>query len=317
MAIKADGVLGRIAELWGEVPSARERRWLWMCLKFFSDGPPTQFSQFYNPAIERTIKSKGQFLGGDIEFELEKLLVIHATSIPVLRMGRFFNQLTDFDWIDGNDVRQLCWLIDHIHKGLNIEVPEARARLIDRDYFICLTDIVSLPIENKLGYLSNLHRSWMGHLKDTFYLNWFNDDKDPGRCAFSWKTLDSRLKSTSLDSIQLDPIIGQEFRKYPGGVGLKCYFDSLQVSDFEKKSHVGHVKKLWSQKKYREKLEKDKVRQRNFVLSDTTMKNLDKLAKGLDVSRTEALERLIELAARHGMPGTQAGSDATPNGALP
>lgn len=304
MPIKMDGVLGRIAELWGEVPSARERRWLWMRLKFFSDGTPTQFSRFHNEAVERTIKSQGQFFGGDIEFELEKLLGMHATSIPALQLERIFNRQEDLNWIDGNDIRQLHWLIDLTHKFLNIEIPDARARLDDRDYFICLMDLVSLPAHNKQNHLSNLHQSWLTHLKDTSYLNWFGATDELDRCNFAWEIFDSRLKYTLLDLAQLIPVVGQEFRKYGGSVAVKCYFDSLELSEYEKKSHVDHVKRLWSQRKYRERQEKNKVRQRNFVLSDATMKNLDKVAKRLGVSRTEALDRLIELAAKVGMPGT-------------
>lgn len=302
MATTINDAVCRIAELWGEVPSAREMRWLWMYLKFFRDDLPNQFSQFRNTAVGRTIKPQGQFLGGDIEFELVNLLERHAALVPTIQLGRFFTHLEDFDWIDESDIRQLHWLIDRLHEGLNLEVPDARARLSDRDYFICLVDLVALPVTNKKTYLSNLFKAWMSHLKNTSYLNWFsNDDKD-GRCDFAWQILESRLESTLLNSFQSFSVIGQQFRTHQGGVSLKCYFDSLHVSDFEKKSHVDHVKRLWSQRKYREKLEKNKVRQRNFVLSDATIKNLDKLAKELDVSRTEALERLIELAARHGMP---------------
>lgn len=302
MAITVDGALDKIEKLLGELPSARERRWLWLSLKFFRDGPPNQFSQFHNTAIERTINSHGQFLGGDIEFELEKLLEMHSSLLPAMRLGRFFIQLESFDWINGGDVRQLLWLIDRVHGGLNFEVQEARARLSARDYFICLVDLVALPVLDKKYYLSNLHQAWVAHLKNTSYLNWFSDDDESGRCDFAWQVLESRLESTLRNSLQA--FVGQEFRKCQGGVSLKCYFDSLHVSDFEKKSHVDHVKKLWSQRKYREKLEKNKVRQRNFVLPDKTIKSLDKLANELGVSRTEALEQLIELAARHGMPYT-------------
>lgn len=272
-----------------------------MCLKYFSLGRPLQFRE--NMVMPT---APPPLLEGDVDFELEQLLMARPAAIPMLRVGRDLNQAGDFDWIQ-NDIRQLIWLIDRVHKGLNLDAPDAQAKFTARDYLICLIDLVALPVVDKRGYLSNLHQSWLRHLRDTSYLNWFSTDDDPDRCDFAWQIFDSRLKYTLLDSIQLDPVVGQEFRKFEGGVGLKCYFDSLQLSNYEKKSHVDHVKKLWSQKKYREKQVKNKVRQRNFVLSDATMKNLDKLAKGLDVSRTEALERLIELAARHGMPGAPTG----------
>lgn len=302
MAITIDGALDELVKLLGELPSARERRWLWLNLKFFKHGPPNQFSQFYNAAVQEVINSHGQFLGGDIEFELVNLLELNSSFVPAMRLGRFFAQLESFDWIDGGDVRQLLWLTDHIHGGLNFEVPEARARLSARDYFICLVDLVALPVLDKEKYLSSLHQLWVAHLKNTSYLNWLSDDDESGRCDFAWQVFESRLESTLSNSLQA--FVGQEFRKYKGSVGLKSYFDSLHVSDFEKKSHVDYVKKLWSQRKYREKLEKNKLRQRNFVLPDKTIKSLDKLANELGVSRTEALERLIELSAKHGISHT-------------
>jgi len=252
------------------------------------------------PSIEVITQAKLPIVDSDIDAELEQLLRHQAISISEIRAGRHLNKIEDFDWVSMDD-RQLDWLIKHAQLWLKIKIPDAEARLNKRDYFICLIDLAFLPILEKRNYLSALHQSWLSHLKDTSYLNWFFGDDEMARCDFAWQILDSRLGS----------MIGQEFKKYPGGAGVKCYFDSLQASEYEKRNHIDHIKKLWSQKKYREKLEKNKVRQRNFVLADATIKSLDKLARELGVSRTEALERLIELAARHGMPGTQTGSGGT------
>ncbi|EON11357.1 hypothetical protein [Pandoraea sp. SD6-2] len=158
-----------------------------------------------------------------------------------------------------------------------------------------------LPIADKRNYLQQRQQLWMEHLKRTSYLDWFGDEMDLEQQVFSWKVLESRLMPTSFLSLQST----SDIWKQKGGIGLKCYFDTLQVSNYEKKSHVEHIRKLWSQRKYREKLEKNKVRQRNFVLSDATMVDLDTLAKKLGISRTETLERLIELAARYGLPGAR------------
>jgi hypothetical protein len=291
MTIKIDGAVGSIAELWGDIPSIRTRRWLWMWLKYFFPARPIFPLQLGGPLVEPILQSKSLILDGDIDAELEQLLKLHTASIPNLQKGQFVNQIEDFDWV-GSDDRQLCWLIDCIHRSLRFRVPDAEARFSRRDYFICLMDLALSSVLVKRNYVSSLHQSWLRHLTETSYLKWFGSNEEMARCDFSWQILDSRMSS----------MFGQEFKKYPGSTGLKCYFDSLQVSEYEKRNHVDHIKKLWSQKKYREKLEKNKVRQRNFVLSDATIKSLDKLAKGLEVSRTEALERLIELAARHGMP---------------
>ncbi|MGZ2744444.1 hypothetical protein [Burkholderia stagnalis] len=295
MPIKSDAVLDKIEELWGELPLPRERIWLWMRLKYFFDSRPAPTIRLDVPVVEAITQAKSLIEDGDIDTELEQLLKQRATFISTVRRGRHFNQIEEFDWVS-LDYRQLYWMIRRIHNWLGISVPEAEARLSKRDYLICLMDLAPLSTLDKKNYLSRLHQSWLTHLKDTSHLNWFSGDDEIARCDFAWQIIDSRLGT----------MIGQEFKKYPGSTGVKCYFDSLLVSEYEKKSHVDHVKKLWGQRKYREKLEKNKVRQRNFVLSDVTIKNLDKLAKELRVSRTEALERLIELAAKHGMPSAPA-----------
>ncbi|WP_186426468.1 ribbon-helix-helix protein, CopG family [Cupriavidus metallidurans] len=305
MTIETSGTLGRIAECWGETPSSRERRWLWAWLKYFFPGRPVLLIRPGASPVESIIHAKSLILDGDSDVELEQMLRQQTAPIQTLHAGKFFNQTEDFDWV-GTDHRQLCWLINQTHNSLRIRIPDAEARFSKRDYLICLIDLALASLLDKKNHLERLHHAWLRHLRDTSYLNWFCDDDDPGRCDFAWQVLETRMQYMLLDSFQFNSVIGQEFRKYPGGTGLKCYFDSLQVSDFEKQSHVAHIKKLWSQRKYRERQEKNKVRQRNFVLPDATIKNLDKLAKGLGVSRTQVLERLIELAVRHGMPGALA-----------
>lgn len=295
MAILIDGVVGRISQVWGETPSQRVSNWLWMRLKFFRNGGPTLFSKGSIGQLR-----PGQFLGGDIELELEKLLVDQASMIPQLKLERMFIHSAEFDWIDEGDVRQLTWLIEKLHKAADCDAPEARVRLGDRDYFICLIDLFAETVLEKQMEVSRLHQAWIANLKITSYLKWFSEDETE-RCDFAWEALESRLNPTGLAQ-SLNALIRQQYHKYPSSVGLKCYFDSLDASDYEKKSHVDYVKKLWSQKIYRAKLEKNKVRQRNFVLSDATIKSLDKLAKENGVSRTAALEQLIEFSAKHGMP---------------
>lgn len=304
MAIQFSDPDGHISKLWGSNPSEREQRWLWLRLKHFAYFVPTAFWQmqgtpsFVVPSIDIAITT------GGIESELLQLLEKYKSTIPKFRASRCFTQDIDFDWVT-DDVRQLNWLINSLHSALNFEITDARARFSDREYFICLIDLVMLPIADKRTYLLQQQQSWARHLRNTSYLNWLGDNVDPERNAFSWKILESRIILAPMVSQWSNPDIW----KQKGGMGLKCYFDTLQISDYEKKSHIDHIRKLWSQRKYREKLEKNKVRQRNFVLSDTTMADLDKLAKKLGTSRTEALERLIEMTTRYGLPGAQ----ATPN----
>lgn len=262
---------------------------MWMSFKYFPYGPPPSFAE---PVISDFANREI----GDIYLELEMFLASPPSSFARLKAARDLVPWEDFEWIKGKNIRQLCWAIDHIHKEFKFTIATARAKLGDHDYFICLIDILS--IYQKRAFLSNLSEKWAVHLRDTSYLNWFSDEDESERCELAWNALKSRLAPLTNQKI-----LGQSYRKYSGSVGIKCFFDSLEMSAHEKKSHADHVKRIWSQQKYRLKLKKEKVRQRNFVLSDATIHSLDTLAKGLSVSRTEALEHLIELAALHGMPG--------------
>jgi hypothetical protein len=292
MAKEIDGPAERISELWGDSPSEREKRWLWMYLKFFCDSRPQPSMALGMPFVETILQPKVRIFDGDIDAELEQMLRLPGTNMPGIKAGRFFIQADKFEWIESGG-RQLLWLTDRVHNWLRVRIPDAEARFSGLDYLICLMDLPLMSILDKTNRLSQFHQEWLRHSKSTAYLNWFDDGDELARCHFAWEVLDSRLGS----------MISWEYKKTAGGAGLKCYFDALQLSEYEKKSHVAHIKKLWSQRRYRANQEKSKVRQRNFVLSDATMKGLDKLADQLSVSRTEALVRLIEGAVRHGMPG--------------
>lgn len=282
-----------IEKLWhGHLPQ-RERNWLWMCLKYFPRYRPSQLND-YSAYGTPTAYPEPPFTEEGQHGEIYQLLArLDNVAIGALKAEKVFNNLADFSWI-GNDTRQLRWLLDKIHLTLKFANPDARGRMGDRDYFICLVDVVAFPVHLKKQYLDQLRKAWLDNLKATSYLNWF-DDEELERCEFAYQSLIARMSGC--------PGFGVD--KFSSSNEIKAYFDFLQISLYEKKSHMDHVKKLWSQKVYRKRLEKEKVRQRNFVLPEATIKSLENVAKKTGLSRTKVLEHLIYFADKYGMPAEQ------------
>jgi hypothetical protein len=281
-----------VEKLWhGRLPP-RERNWLWMCLKFFRAVRPNWLVNTAGQAVMPTYPIPP--FTEEIQYgELHQLLTANSSAVGQLHAEKAFNFASDFSWI-GNNARQLRWLINQIQRQLGFEILDARIRLGERDYFICLIDIIASPVYIKNDYLDRLHNSWLENIKSTSYLDWF-DNEEFERCEFAFQSLTPRMIGY--------PGFGAD--KFSSGTEIKSYFDFLQISGHEKKSHIDHVKKLWSQKVYRKRLEKEKVRQRNFVLPEATIKSLENVAKKAGLSRTKVLEQLIYFADKYGMPAEQ------------
>ncbi|MGG1945927.1 hypothetical protein AB1286_14090 [Trinickia sp. NRRL B-1857] len=290
-----------VEKLWQGHLSPRERNWLWICLKFFPTVRPNRLDTYPGERVVPMSITPSSFTEEGQFGEMYQLLSRNNAAINPLKIEKIFNSQDDFAWIE-NDIRQLRWLIEQIQRALNFGIPDARARLGDRDYFICLLDVATVPLHVKKGYLEQLRRIWLENLKTTSYLNWF-DDEEFERCEFAFQSLAPRMMG----------YLGFGPDKFSSGTEIKSYFDFLQISSYEKKSHIDHVKKLWSQKVYRKRLEKAKVRQRNFVLPETTIKSLENVAKKAGLSRTKVLEQLIYFADKYGMPAEQ--SPVPPPGA--
>ncbi|MNC73203.1 hypothetical protein D3C75_1243630 [compost metagenome] len=62
---------------------------------------------------------------------------------------------------------------------------------------------------------------------------------------------------------------------------------------------MSSIKKRWSQNKYRAKNTEKK--QYNFILSDKTIKRLDKLADKHDLKRTQVLDILLKMEEEKGI----------------
>lgn len=287
-----------IEELWGESLPPRKRNWLWLCLKYYPQMRPRATRGSQGEQFLPINWSPPGFIHGNTEHELLFLLKHYSQSdptifnpIPSLKSEQVFIRESEFDWI-GDDARKLRLCVNWVQANLGVFVPDAQARFGDRDYLICIFDTLAPPILEKQQNLSDLKSSWEIYSSQTFYLGWFKSDDEGERCKFAWECLSKR------PSLRWK----MGFSQFSNATDVQFFFDNLAASDDEKRSHVDHVKKLWSQKKYRERQDRKNVKQYNFVFTGDTNRDLNKLAKQLGVSRTEVLVQLIYCAAKYGMP---------------
>lgn len=76
MTIGTSAALEKIVEYWGEMPSSRERRWLWAWLKyFFPDRPLLLMSPSASP-VRSIVHAKSLILDGDSDIELEQIVYL-------------------------------------------------------------------------------------------------------------------------------------------------------------------------------------------------------------------------------------------------
>ena len=74
------------------------------------------------------------------------------------------------------------------------------------------------------------------------------------------------------------------------------HFDGALNTWKSRQDFVKKVKRHWSQKKYKEN--NNGKKQKNFLLSEVTIKRLEKIAKMHDISQTQALEILILMESK-------------------
>lgn len=156
----------------------------------------------------------------------------------------------------------------------------------------CTIATLDLPDPSKAIHQEEL-RKILSNLqeitKDDSIFNWFKGDQSLEKVSLAKSILDKEKTEPLLTPSSKAPEI-----KTP--IDLIEYFDGFPHTKDSKQLFVNNVKKKWSQKKYREKNSTKK--QKNFLLSEVTIKRLEKIAKMHDISQTQALEILIRMESK-------------------
>ncbi|MCU1748600.1 hypothetical protein [Pseudomonas sp. 6D_7.1_Bac1] len=184
------------------------------------------------------------------------------------------------NWIT-NDERQQKWLNPRILEKRNLTHLNSPPNLMGRDFTIALIDTWAIDKYQKETTVSEIERAWGLHTQSDKIFKWFDDQDEFKKTSLAWEIIQKK----SPLFVNNPPIKNLQ--------DLIIFFDGPYFSLPEKILTIEAVKKRWSQNRYREKQTGKK--QYNFILSDKTIRRLDKLADKHDLKRTEVLEILLQM----------------------
>lgn len=245
--------------------SPREKTWMW--LNFRSNGFNVSYQEFNKDYVEN-LKNKNMVLGQITgQYEINFIDERH------------------FDWIADN-ARQTKFLLKKIEESnmlpVNFEQLLGQVSNNLSDHITAAIDYSAGTLNLKIQFLDILKTSWEEITQTDKALNWFNKGDSADKINFAWEWI-----IDSVDGIQKN--CAQPKNHYE----LLIIFDFLDHTHIEKLFFINSMRKIWTQRKYRENLQDKK--QYNFVLTKKAIAGLDKIAKKYEISRTQALEILLRM----------------------
>lgn len=268
MAVRMHDELSEI--LGNSEQDARVENWLRLFLALKQVAIPGAFDSAPRSDVARFINSKP---------ELRETVRIARSQalVPESRLS----------WLtDG--VRQNKWLLRNLSVSIGFgsaDVIGASSFLLGRERIVAIFDAYYPYGQAKEDYIGNAKWIWERQLHRDKVLDWFRDVGDDAAREKMWTWLNSQRPSLCMSRWVT-----------PTQEDLLNFLDEYPPRESEIKLVISEIKKDWSQRKYRASL-KGK-RQCNLILKETTISQLDKLAKTYDLSRSELLELLVSAEAR-------------------
>lgn len=257
----------------GPGPNDRENAWLWMFLK--RNGGPLNPDLYGSSAEEARMAN---FLNAEPHVRDQAMEMMTSHLLPDHTLS----------WITKED-RQLKWLHFELSQQYGSTLVEPPPQLSGRQRLIASIDNWEISPTDKQQTLALIEARWkaLRRLEHDVFA-WFNEKDQATRCAVAWEWLCThRLYST--------------FAKAPFGnyADLISFFDQTKWSDEDKTLCVIKIRRRWSQRTYREKLQHKK--QYNFVLSDDANQKLNQLAAKHNLKRNQILEILVQAESSQGI----------------
>lgn len=160
--------------------------------------------------------------------------------------------------------------------------------LTGRDLTIAAIDIWQIDKTKKSEIINQMRSEWETHTESDHLFKWFDDPDEKEKLNTAWEI--TKDKYSFLVFHQNQPQERDDFI---------ILLDSILITTPEKILLMNSIKKRWSQNKYRAKNTGKK--QYNFILSDKTIKRLDKLADKHDLKRTQVLDILLKMEEEKGI----------------
>lgn len=214
------------------------------------------------------------------------------------------NRLIPFDklsWVI-DEVRQSSWIAQNATRFLMPNSPplppygisstvqtREPIHLQGRNLSIAIIDYYAgcnqSSLNNAINSLSQLHSSWLNQLQQDRIFEWVSQDDDSAGLTYFWNW----LAATHPELVFLR-------KPFQSHGEMLILFDRPEISAEKKELLSGKARKAWTQQRYRARNPDRK--QCNFLLSDGTIKKLDKLSFKHKLSRTEIIELLIDSEAK-------------------
>ena len=251
---------------------SRFATWLWILMKY---NYPDVFL--------------GEFRGPD----MRNLMAETIINQPGLKQTIENQNRIDFlpeqslQWIT-NKKRQNAFLMKKLIEKNEINYTGVPDNLTGRDLTIAAIDTWQIDKTKKSEIINQIRSEWEIHTESDHLFKWFDDPDEKEKLNTAWEI--TKNKYSFLVFHQNQPQERDDFI---------ILLDSILITTPEKILLMNSIKKRWSQNKYRAKNTGKK--QYNFILSDKTIKRLDKLADKHDLKRTQVLDILLKMEEEKGI----------------
>ncbi|WP_426427019.1 hypothetical protein [Pseudomonas palmensis] len=231
----------------------------------------------------------GEFRGPD----MRNLMAETIINQPGLKQTIENQNRTDFlpeqslQWIT-NKKRQNAFLMKKLIEKNWINYTGVPDNLTGRDLTIAAIDTWQIDKTKKSEIINQIRSEWEIHTESDHLFKWFDDPDEKEKLNTAWEI--TKDKYSFLVFHQNQPQERDDFI---------ILLDSILITTSEKILLMNSIKKRWSQNKYRAKNTGKK--QYNFILSDKTIKRLDKLADKHDLKRTQVLDILLKMEEEKGI----------------
>ena len=231
----------------------------------------------------------GEFRGPD----MRNLMAETIINQPGLKQTIENQNRIDFlpeqslQWIT-NKKRQNAFLMKKLIEKNEINYTGVPDNLTGRDLTIAAIDTWQIDKTKKSEIINQIRSEWEIHTESDHLFKWFDDPDEKEKLNTAWEI--TKDKYSFLVFHQNQPQERDDFI---------ILLDSILITTPEKILLMNSIKKRWSQNKYRAKNTGKK--QYNFILSDKTIKRLDKLADKHDLKRTQVLDILLKMEEEKGI----------------
>lgn len=189
----------------------------------------------------------------------------------------------NFLWIKGGRLQD-HFLMEYLVKNCETTAPEIHGSLSGRRWVEAFIDCLPKGLAWKINFIKGAGLAWTNHVTQHRLLGWFKEGEEAKKCYFAWEWLEKKK-----------PLLIWNSAPFQSYEDLLMAIGNKQFEPYEKEVLVSAIKRAWAQHQYRQKL-KGK-RQFNFMLTEESIKLLDKLAKRQGCSKAKVIEDLIKGAS--------------------